>query len=121
MTHPDGYFEIRDRAKDIIISGGENISSLEVERVLYEHPAVLEAAIVAQPDEKWGEVPHAYVLLREGAVVSEQDLIAFCRDRLAHFKCPKAVHFGVLPKTSTGKIRKNVLRHQSLSAVEGGS
>jgi len=121
VTHPDGYFEIRDRAKDIIISGGENISSLEVERVLYEHPAVLEAAIVARPDEKWGEVPHAYVLLREGAVVSEQDLIEFCRHRLAHFKCPKAVHFGALPKTSTGKIRKNVLRHQSLSAVEGGS
>ena len=121
MTHPDGYIEIRDRAKDIIISGGENISSLEVERVLYEHPAVLEAAIVARPDEKWGEVPHAYVLLREGAVVSEQDLIEFCRHRLAHFKCPKAVHFGALPKTSTGKIRKNVLRHQSLSAVEGGS
>jgi len=121
VTHPDGYIEIRDRAKDIIISGGENISSLEVERVLYEHPAVLEAAIVARPDEKWGEVPHAYVLLREGAVVSEQDLIEFCRHRLAHFKCPKAVHFGALPKTSTGKIRKNVLRHQSLSAVEGGS
>jgi len=121
VMHPDGYIEIRDRAKDIIISGGENISSLEVERVLYEHPAVLEAAIVARPDEKWGEVPHAYVLLREGAVVSEQDLIEFCRHRLAHFKCPKAVHFGALPKTSTGKIRKNVLRHQSLSAVEGGS
>jgi fatty-acyl-CoA synthase len=121
VMHADGYIEIRDRAKDIIISGGENISSLEVERVLYEHPCVLEAAIVARPDEKWGEVPHAYVLLRDDATVSEQDLIEFCRERLAHFKCPKAVHFGALPKTSTGKIRKNVLRHQSSATVEGGS
>ncbi len=121
VMHPDGYIEIRDRAKDIIISGGENISSLEVERVLYEHPAVLEAAIVARPDDKWGEVPHAYVLLREDAVVSEQDLIEFCRQRLAHFKCPKAVHFGALPKTSTGKIRKNVLRQASRTTVEGAS
>jgi acyl-CoA synthetase (AMP-forming)/AMP-acid ligase II len=121
VMHPDGYIEVRDRAKDIIISGGENISSLEVERVLYEHPAVLEAAIVARPDEKWGEVPHAYVLLRQDAVASEMDLIEFCRERLAHFKCPKAIHFGVLPKTSTGKIRKNVLRHQSRAAGEGGS
>jgi fatty-acyl-CoA synthase len=88
---------------------------------LYEHPAVLEAAIVARHDDKWGEVPHAYVLLREDAVVSEQDLIDFCRQRLAHFKCPKAVHFGALPKTSTGKIRKNVLRQQSRAAVEGAS
>src|ERR1019366_1384954 len=121
VMHPDGYIEVRDRAKDIIISGGENISSLEVERVLYEHPAVLEAAIVARPDEKWGEVPHAYVLLREDALVSEQELIEFCRERLAHFKCPKAIHFGALPKTSTGKIRKNVLRHQSRAAAEGDS
>ena len=120
VMHPDGYIEVRDRAKDIIISGGENISSLEVERVLYEHPAVLEAAIVARHDEKWGEVPHAYVLLREDAVVSEQELIEFCRERLAHFKCPKAVHFGALPKTSTGKIRKNVLRQQA-RVVEGAS
>jgi fatty-acyl-CoA synthase len=120
VMHPDGYIEVRDRAKDIIISGGENISSLEVERVLYEHPAVLEAAIVARHDEKWGEVPHAYVLLKEDAAVSEQELIAFCRERLAHFKCPKAVHFGALPKTSTGKIRKNVLRQQS-RAAEGAS
>ena len=120
VMHPDGYIEVRDRAKDIIISGGENISSLEVERVLYEHPAVLEAAIVARHDEKWGEVPHAYVLLRGDAVVSEQELIEFCRARLAHFKCPKAVHFGALPKTSTGKIRKNVLRQQA-RAVEGAS
>ena len=121
VMHPDGYIEIRDRAKDIIISGGENISSLEVERVLYEHPAVLEAAIVARPDEKWGEVPHAYVLLKDDSQVSEQELIEFCRARLAHFKCPKAVHFGPLPKTSTGKIRKNVLRQQSRPAAGGVS
>ena len=120
VMHPDGYIEVRDRAKDIIISGGENISSLEVERVLYEHPEVLEAAIVARHDEKWGEVPHAYVLLREGAVVSDQELIEFCRARLAHFKCPKAIHFGALPKTSTGKIRKNLLRQKS-PAGEGVS
>jgi len=118
VMHADGYIEVRDRAKDIIISGGENISSLEVERVLYEHPSVLEAAIVARADEKWGEVPHAYVLLREDAVVSEQELIEFCRARLAHFKCPKKVHFGALPKTSTGKIRKNVLRKHSIAAGE---
>ena len=121
VMHPDGYIEVRDRAKDIIISGGENISSLEVERVLYDHPAVLEAAIVARHDEKWGEVPHAYVMLREDAVVSEQELIEFCRERLAHFKCPKAIHFGPLPKTSTGKIRKNVLRQQARAAAEGSS
>jgi len=116
VMHPDGYIEIRDRAKDIIISGGENISSVEVERVLYEHPAVVEAAIVARPDDKWGEVPHAYVLLKEDANVTADELIEFCRARLAHFKCPKAVHFGPLPKTSTGKIRKNILRAQSRAA-----
>ena len=103
VMHPDGYIEVRDRAKDIIISGGENISSLEVERVLYEHPAVLEAAIVARHDEKWGEVPHAYVLLREDAVVSEQELIEFCRARLAHFKCPKAIHFGRIAQNLDGQ------------------
>jgi fatty-acyl-CoA synthase len=119
VMHPDGYIEVRDRSKDIIISGGENISSLEVERVLYDHPDVLEAAIVGQPDEKWGEVPHAYVLLRDGAVAGEASLIEFCRERLAHFKCPKAVHFGPLPKTSTGKIRKNVLRQQARPAGQG--
>ncbi len=119
VMHPDGYIEIRDRAKDIIISGGENISSVEVERVLYEHPAVMEAAIVARHDEKWGEVPHAYVLVKEDAAVTAEELIEFCRARLAHFKCPKGVHFGPLPKTSTGKIRKNVLRTQSRGATEG--
>src|SRR5260370_40342136 len=105
----------------MINSGGINSSSMDVERVLYEHPAVLEAAIVARYDEKWGEVPRAYLLLREAAAVTEQELIDFCRERLAHFKCPKAVHFGALPKTSTGKIRKNGLRQQSRAAVEGVS
>ncbi len=119
VMHADGYIEIRDRAKDIIISGGENISSVEVERVLYEHPAVLEAAIVAHHDDKWGEVPHAYVLLKEDATATAEELIEFCRSRLAHFKCPKAVHFGPLPKTSTGKIRKNVLRAQTRAADQG--
>ncbi len=119
VMHADGYIEIRDRAKDIIISGGENISSVEVERVLYEHPGVLEAAIVARHDDRWGEVPHAYVLLKEDSAATAEELIEFCRSRLAHFKCPKAVHFGPLPKTSTGKIRKNVLRAQSHAAAEG--
>jgi fatty-acyl-CoA synthase len=119
VMHPDGYIEIRDRSKDIIISGGENISSVEVERVLYEHPDVMEAAIVAHHDDKWGEVPHAYVLLKDGANVSAEELIAFCRERLAHFKCPRAVHFGPLPKTSTGKIRKNILRDRERAAAQG--
>ena len=119
VMHPDGYVELRDRSKDIIISGGENISSIEVERVLYDHPDVLEAAVVGEHDDKWGEVPHAYVLLRDGAVVSEQALIEFCRDQLSHFKCPKAIHFGPLPKTSTGKIRKAVLRQQAQAVGKG--
>lgn len=111
VLHPDGYAEIKDRAKDIIISGGENISSLEVEETLFRHPAVLEAAVVAHPDEKWGEVPHAFVTLREDAgAVTAEDIIAFCRARLAHFKCPRIVTFGPLPKTSTGKIQKFSLR-----------
>ncbi len=111
VLHPDGYAEIKDRAKDIIISGGENISSLEVEEALFRHPAVLEAAVVAHPDATWGEVPHAFVTLRAGAgAVSEADIIAFCRAHLAHFKCPKHVTFGPLPKTSTGKIQKFTLR-----------
>jgi fatty-acyl-CoA synthase len=110
VVHPDGYIEIRDRKKDIIISGGENISSVEVEKVLYEHPAVLEAAVVALPDSKWGEVPKAYIALRPDRQATAEELIAFCRARLAHFKCPKAVEFGPLPKTATGKIRKNELR-----------
>jgi fatty-acyl-CoA synthase len=113
VTHPDGYIEIRDRSKDIIISGGENISSIEVEGVLYGHPAVMEAAVVARPDEKWGETPCAFVAVKPGAAVSESDLIEFCRENIASFKCPKTVIFTDLPKTSTGKIRKYVLRKRA--------
>jgi 3-(methylthio)propionyl---CoA ligase len=111
VIYPDGYARIKDRSKDIIISGGENISTIEVEDVLYRHAHVLEAAVVAKPDEKWGETPCAFVTLKSGApAVTEQDIIAFCRERLAGFKCPRKVVFGPLPKTSTGKIQKNVLR-----------
>jgi fatty-acyl-CoA synthase len=110
VMHGDGYIELRDRAKDIVISGGENISSIEVEKVLAEHPAVMEVAIVAAPDEKWGEVPKAYVGLKAGQSATAEELIEFCRARLAHFKCPKYVEFGPLPRTATGKIRKNELR-----------
>jgi len=110
VMHPDGYLEVRDRQKDIVISGGENISSIEVEKVLAEHPAVLEAAVVAAPDEKWGEVPKAYIGLKPGQTATAEELIEFCRARLAHFKCPKQVEFGALPRTVTGKVRKNELR-----------
>ena len=110
VMHPDGYIELRDRAKDIVISGGENISSIEVEKTIYDHPAVAECAVVAMPDPKWGEVPKAFVALKDGAAVTEQELIDYCRARISHFKCPKAVEFGPLPKTATGKIRKNELR-----------
>ena len=110
VLHPDGYIEIKDRSKDIIISGGENISTIEVEDALYRHPAVLEAAVVAKPDEKWGETPCAFVMLRDGATATEAEIIAHCRASLAHFKAPKTVVFGPLPKTSTGKIQKFVLR-----------
>ena len=114
VMHPDGYVEIKDRAKDIIISGGENISSLEVEEVLYKHPSVMEAAVVARPDEKWGETPQAFVTLKPGAAaVSEGDIIAWCRQHLAHYKCPRFVTFGTLPKTSTGKVRKFDLRERA--------
>ena len=115
VMHPDGYIELRDRAKDIIISGGENISTIEVEQTLYRHPAVLEAAVVARPDEKWGETPCAFITLREGQEATEQEIIQFCRDNMAHFKCPKTVVFGDLPKTSTGKVQKFVLREQASS------
>jgi fatty-acyl-CoA synthase len=111
--HPDGYIQLKDRSKDIIISGGENISSIEVEDVLYRHPAVMFAAVVAKPDEKWGETPCAFVTLKEGAAVTERDLIDHCRSILAGFKCPKSVVFAELPKTSTGKIQKNVLRERA--------
>jgi len=110
VLHPDGYIEVKDRSKDIVISGGENISSIEVEEVLYRHPAVMEAAVVAQPDETWGEVPHAFVALRDGAAATEAEIVAWCRDRLARFKVPKRVTFGPLPKTATGKIQKFALR-----------
>ena len=113
VMHPNGYAEIKDRSKDIIISGGENISTIEVEGVLYRHPDVAEAAVVARPDEKWGETPCAFVTLRSGADVSEDAIIAFCRDNMAHFKCPKTVVFAELPKTSTGKVQKFVLRQQA--------
>ncbi|MFL5279960.1 MAG: acyl-CoA synthetase [Rhodopila sp.] len=114
VMHPDGYVEVKDRAKDIIISGGENISSLEVEEVLYKHPAVMEAAVVARPDAKWGETPQAFVTLKPGVEgVSAADIIAWCREHLAHYKCPRYVTFGSLPKTSTGKIQKFDLRQRT--------
>ena len=120
VMHPDGYVKIKDRSKDIIISGGENISSIEVEDVLHRHPAVMLAAVVAQPDAKWGEVPCAFVELKPGAEVSEQDIIEFCRELMARFKMPKRVVFCTLPKTSTGKIQKFLLRDQvkSTAAIE---
>ncbi len=110
VLHPDGYVQLKDRSKDIIISGGENISSIEVEEALYRHPAVAFAAVVAQPDEKWGETPCAFVELKPGATATEAELIAWCRDRMAHYKAPRAVRFGEVPKTSTGKIQKFALR-----------
>ena len=112
VMHPDGYIEIRDRSKDIIISGGENISSIEVEGVLYRHPAVSAAAVVAKPDDHWGETPVAFIELRVGETVAASEIIDFCRENLAHFKAPKHVVFGELPKTSTGKIQKFVLRER---------
>lgn len=113
VRHPDGYIEIKDRLKDIIISGAENICSLDVESILYQHPAVLEAAVVAKPHEHWGEVVCAFVELKPGATATEAEIIAFCRDRLAHFKCPKHVVLGPLDKTPTGKIQKYVLRERA--------
>jgi fatty-acyl-CoA synthase len=119
VMHPDGYIELRDRKKDIIISGGENISTIEVERALYQHPAVLECAVIGVPHEKWGEVPKAFVVLKPGAQATPAELIAFCRERLAHFKCPKAVELvQSLPKTSTGKVQKFVLREQEWAGYE---
>ena len=110
VMHPDGAIELRDRKKDIIISGGENISTIEVEQAVARHPAVLECAVVAVPDEKWGERPKAFVTLKPGASATAEDIIAFCRENLAKFKCPAVVEFGELPKTSTGKVQKFVLR-----------
>ena len=111
VVHPDGYVDIRDRLKDVIISGGENISSVEVEGVLLRHPAVQEAAVVGMPDPKWGEAPHAFIVLKPGAAATPDELRAFTRERLAHFKCPHTFNFVTdLPKTATGKIQKFVLR-----------
>jgi fatty-acyl-CoA synthase len=110
VMHPDGAIGLRDRAKDIIISGGENISTIEVEQAIARHPAVLECAVVAIPDENWGERPKAFVTLKPDQTATEAEIIAFCREQIAHFKCPAAVAFGDLPKTSTGKIQKYVLR-----------
>jgi fatty-acyl-CoA synthase len=120
VMYPDGYVKIRDRSKDVIISGGENISSIEVEDALHRHPAVMLAAVVAMPDARWGEVPCAFVELKPGAEASADEILEFCRQLLARFKVPKRVVFGALPKTSTGKIQKFVLRSQikSASAIE---
>ncbi len=118
VWHPDGYIDLRDRAKDVIISGGENISSQEVEKVLMEHPAVMEVCVVGIPDEKWGEVPKAFVVKNDGAEVTAEEIIEFTRDRIAHYKAPKYVEFGELPKTATGKIKKYVLREQEWAGRE---
>jgi len=121
VWHPDGYIELKDRSKDIIISGGENISTIEVESVLYQHPAVLEAAVVARPDPTWGETPCAFVTLKPDASATEADILAFCREHLARFKLPKKVVFGPLPKTSTGKMQKFVLRERARALADAAS
>jgi fatty-acyl-CoA synthase len=113
VLHPDGYIQLKDRSKDIIISGGENISSIEVESTLYKHPGVMAAAVVARPDDKWGETPCAFLEMKDGETATEEEIIAFCKDNLASFKCPKTVIFQELPKTSTGKIQKFILRDQA--------
>ncbi|MDB5365177.1 MAG: acyl-CoA synthetase [Rhodospirillales bacterium] len=118
VCHPDFYVEIKDRLKDIVISGGENISSIEVESVLFEHPAVLEAAVVARPDAKWGETPCAFVALKPGHDATADELIAFCRTRIAAFKTPRTIVFGALPKTSTGKVKKFELRERARALVD---
>ena len=110
--HPDGNIELRDRSKDIIISGGENISSIEVEQTICAHPAVLECAVIGIPHERWGERPKAFVTLNRGASASGEEIIAFCRHRIAHYKCPDAVEFASLPKNSTGKVQKFALRER---------
>ncbi|MEG9505322.1 MAG: AMP-binding protein, partial [Methylorubrum extorquens] len=113
VKHPDGYIQLKDRSKDIIISGGENISSIEVEDALFKHPAVAAAAVVAKPDAKWGETPCAFIELKEGREATSEELIAWCRERLAPYKLPRHVVFGELPKTSTGKVQKFVLREKA--------
>ncbi len=119
VLHPDGYIEVKDRSKDIIISGGENVSSLEVEETLYRHPKVLEAAVVAKPHEKWGETPIAFITLRDGIEAEAEEIIAFCKENMAGFKVPKSIVFGPLPKTSTGKIQKFVLRQHAREVSRG--
>jgi fatty-acyl-CoA synthase len=118
VWHPDGAIELRDRAKDVIVSGGENISSIEVEQVLCEHPAVLEAAVVAIPDDRWGERPKAFVTLRASSEADADALIEHCRERLAGFKCPVAIEFRDLPRTATGKVRKAELREREWAGME---
>lgn len=113
VKHPDGYIEVKDRLKDIIISGGENISSIEVETVLYSHPAVLEAAVVARPDDYWGQTPCAFVKLKEGFHVDSEEIITFCRDHLPHYMAPRMVIFEDIPRTSTGKVQKYILRDKA--------
>jgi fatty-acyl-CoA synthase len=113
VMHPDGYIQLKDRSKDIIISGGENISSIEVEDALYKHPAVQAAAVVAKPDEKWGETPCAFIELKPGKEASTEDILSWCRDNLARYKVPRHVVFSELPKTSTGKIQKFKLREMA--------
>ena len=113
VTHPDGYIQLKDRSKDIIISGGENISSIEVEDALYKHPAVAAAAVVAKPDDKWGETPCAFIELKPGASASTDELVQWCREHLAPYKCPRYVVFAEIPKTSTGKIQKFKLREMA--------
>ena len=118
VWHQDGYIELQDRAKDVIISGGENISSQEVEKVIMEHDGVLEVSVVGVPDERWGEVPKAFIMPREGSSVTESEIIEFTRDRIAHFKAPKSIEFGELPKTATGKIQKYILREKEWAGQE---
>jgi fatty-acyl-CoA synthase len=118
VWHPDGNIELRDRGKDIIISGGENISSIEVEQAISAHPAVLECAVVGIPHPHWGERPKAFITLNVGAAATPDELIAFCRERLARYKCPDAIEFGPLPKTSTGKIQKFVLRDREWTSQD---
>lgn len=118
VVHPDGYIQIRDRSKDLIISGGENISSVEVEDVLYRHPNVLEAAVVARSHEKWGEAPCAFITLVQGASETQESIVSYCRDNIASFKIPKTVVFCELPKTSTGKVQKFILRERAESLAQ---
>jgi len=119
VKHPDGYVQLRDRSKDIIISGGENISSIEVEDTLFKHPAVQLAAVVAWPDEKWGETPCAFVELKPGASATEDELVDWCREHLARFKCPRHVVFVEIPKTSTGEVQKFALREKAKALAAG--